>query len=124
MTHMRAYELALKIGARILTYSRPVDAEIDRFYVGDKISELLARACEGMLVVSNTINPHIFRVAGLLDVPAICLLNNHAPEQEMLSASVENGTILMVSPMDMTETVARLCQCLGESARIAHENRI
>lgn len=121
---MRAYELALKIGARILTYGRSVNLEIDRFYAGDKISELLAHACEGTLVVTDTLNAHIFRVAGLLDVPAICLVNNHVPEQEMLNASVESGTILMVSPMDMMETIACLDRCLGESARIAHENRI
>ena len=121
---MRLSELARKIGAKILTHSRPLDVEVDRFYADDKISELLAEAhCESILVVSNILNPHIFRVAGLLDVPAICLLNNYSPEDEMLHASMENGTVLMISPVDFFETSKRLCHCLGPEARVRHENR-
>jgi len=121
---MRLCELARKIGARILTHSRPIDVEVDQFYADDRISELLAEArCERTLVVSNILNPHIFRVAGLLDVPAICLLNNYIPEEEMLNASAENGAILMISPVDLFETSQRLCHCLGPEARVSHENR-
>jgi len=120
---VRLYELAKKIGAKILTYSGPLSAEIERFYADDKISELLAeRCCERTLVVSNILNPHIFRVAGLLEVPAICLLNGYVPEQELLNASTENGTILMVSSVGLTETADRLSRLLGRGARITHES--
>ncbi len=121
---MKVYELARSIGAQILTRPRSLSLEIDRFYLDDRVSELLAKeCCDTTLVVSNIINPHIFRVAGLLDVPAICLLNNYVPEQEMLDASLENRTILMVSPVKLQETAERLYQCLGAEARVTHANR-
>lgn len=98
--------------------------DVNKYYTDNRISELLAKeGCEMTLVVSSIINPHIFRVAGLLDVPAICLLNNYVPEQEMLDASLENGTILMVSSVSLQETAERLCQCLGPEARVTHANR-
>jgi hypothetical protein len=121
---MKLYELAQAIGAEILTYFRSANLEINFFYADDKISELLAEeCCDKTLVVSSILNPHIFRVAGLLDVPAICLLNKYIPEQEMLNASIENGTILIISPAGLLETTERLCQCLGPEARVTHENR-
>jgi hypothetical protein len=121
---MRLYELAKRIGARILNYSGPFNVEIERFYADDKISELLAeKSCDTTLVVSNILNPHIFKVAGLLEVPAICLLSNYMPEQELLNASTENGTILMVSPVGLDETMDRLYTSLGPSARIKHASR-
>jgi hypothetical protein len=121
---MKVHELARAIGAEILTHLRSANLDINCFYADDKISELLAeKRCDKTLVVSSILNPHIFRVAGLLDVPAICLLDKYVPEQEMLNASIENGTILMVSPAGLLETTERLCQCLGPEARITHENR-
>ena len=121
---MKLYELARSIGAEVLTRPRSLNVDIDKYYIDDRISELLAKeCCDTTLVVSNIINPHIFRVAGLLDVPAICLLNNCVPKQEMLDASQENGTILMVSPAELQETAERLCQCLGAEARVTHATR-
>jgi len=119
---MKLEELARKIGAKVLNFSKPLDVEINRFYAGDKISELLNRASERTLVVSNIINPHIFRVAELVDIPAICLLNDFIPEQDILNAAVEHGTVLMVSPVDMSGTVNRLFSCLGPEARVTDEN--
>jgi len=121
---MKLYELARSIGAEVLTRPRSLNVDIDKYYIDDRISELLAKeCCDTTLVVSNILNPHIFRVAGLLDVPAICLLNNYVPEQEMLDAALENGTILMVSSAELQETAERLCLCLGAEARVTHANR-
>jgi len=58
----------------------------------------------------------------LVDIPVICLLNSFIPEQDILNAAVEHGTVLMVSPVDMSETVNRLFNCLGPEARVTDEN--
>jgi hypothetical protein len=119
---MMLFELAQKINADVLAPSRSLTVEIDRFYAGDKVSELLNLGCNHTLVVSGILDPHIFRVTGLMDIPAICLFDNHLPQQDMLTGARENGTILMISPVDKHQTVARLVQILGPAARIDHES--
>jgi hypothetical protein len=118
---MMLYELAQKINAEVLAPSRSLETEIERFYAGDKISELLNLGCGRTLVVSEILDPHLFRVTGLLDIPAICLLNHYLPEQDLLTAARENKTILLISPVDKSETTARLASHLGRNARIDHE---
>jgi hypothetical protein len=118
---MMLYELAQKINAEVLAPSRSLETEIERFYAGDKISELLSQGCCRTLVVSNILNPHIFRVTELLDIPAICLLDNYLPEPEMLTAARESKTVVLISPVNKQETIARLSAHLGRTARINHE---
>jgi hypothetical protein len=117
---MRIDKLARKIDAKVITCKIPNDAEIDRFYAGEKISGLLSEACDKILVLSSRLNPHIFRVVGLLDIPAICLLDNQMPTEETLQSIMEQGIVLLVSPVGLRETAKRLSQCLGRGAGILH----
>jgi len=119
--YMTLTELAERIGAKLLLPVQPHDIEIDKFYADDRISELIVNTCPRTLVVSDIINPHILRVAKLVDVRAICLLNGLIPESEMIDAAKEHETVLMISPLDKLATVKRLCQCLGLEARLSND---
>jgi len=119
---MKLEVLAEKIGAQIIAGWQSSQVEVNQFYADNKISELLAEACSRTLIVSNTINQHILRVAKIIDVPAICLFNNLFPEPEMVNTAKEHETVLMVCPQDKPETVKRLYQCLGLEARLSNDN--
>jgi hypothetical protein len=120
---MQLNELAQKIGARIVSGPGPFDLEIERFCAEDKISRLLGLAGSRTLVISDIADPHIFRVARLLDVPAVCLPGPSSPGPEMVAAADENGAVLLVSSAGRAETLERLHGCLGLQARLIHENR-
>ena len=109
---MKLAELTEKIGARILHQGYFTASEIDSFYAGDKMSDLLNEASETTLIVTNLFNAQLLRFTEIMDVPGVCLLNNTLPEESILQTANPHGTTIIVSPHDMLTTCARLRQCV------------
>ncbi|MBN1947013.1 MAG: hypothetical protein JW797_15165 [Bradymonadales bacterium] len=104
---MNVKQLAETLGARLLTPDSP-DAEIEHVFAGDRISDLLNRATPRSLLVTNLTGSQVIRLAELMDVPAICFLNDAAPSPEAMGELGESQTIFLVSPLGMFETCGRL----------------
>ena len=111
---MKLSELSERIHARILTPVTPPGVEISRVYAGDNVSDLLNHARSGTLVVTNLVNAQLVRLAELMDLSAICLLNNTTVAPNILAGAVKQGTAVLVSPVGMFETCGRLYHCLGD----------
>ena len=116
-SEMKIQDLAGKIGAEVLTPGRGAEVRVDQVYAADRISELLDAAADNILLVSNLPGSHLVRLAELMDVPGICLVNGQMPEAPLIEAAKEHGTLLMVSPGSLFETCGRLYQCLVEEKR-------
>jgi hypothetical protein len=109
---MRIEVLAEKIGAKIINPAAGASRPVERVYAGDRMSDLLNQASASTLVVTNLATSQLIRVASLMDLPAICLVNGVIPEPALVAAASESGTALMVSPFDMFETCGRLYECV------------
>ena len=109
---MKLNELAEKIEAKVVRPGRSNGIEITQIYAGDKMSDLLYEASDTTLLVTNLVNTQLARIAELMDVPGICLLNDTAPEPELVISADERGTAIIVSAAGMFETCGRLYQCL------------
>jgi hypothetical protein len=114
---MQIEQLAKAIGAAVLTPGRGAAVESDQVYAGDRISDLLNAAGESALLVSNLASNHLIRVAELMDVPGICLVSRQRPDEAMLEAAKEHGTLLMVSPVGLFETCGRIYRILAGETR-------
>jgi len=115
---MNLEDLARKISAKIYTRGKPISIEINRIYAGDRISDLLSQATVKTLLVTNLTGGQVMRVAQLMDIPGICLLDDLIPEPEMINIAIEHQTLLMVSPVGMFETCGRMYQILLEESRV------
>jgi len=114
---MKLSNLAEAIGAKVLTHQQKASKlDIDRVYAGDNISALLNEASETALLVTNLKTSQLLRVAELMDISGICLLNGIVPEPELVTSAREHATVLIVSPVGMFETCGRLYQCLSGKA--------
>lgn len=112
---MRLSELAAAVNARVLTHpSRLAQIQIDRVSAADKMSDLLADASDRTLLVSHLSNPHLLRIADLLDVPCICLLDDADPQEALVQAAAEAGKVLIVSPSGMRELCQRLAPLVAK----------
>jgi hypothetical protein len=111
---MKLASLAEKIGARRLTPGRNVSVAVDQVYAGDRISDLLNAAGEHALIVTNLASNQLTVMAGLLDVPSICLVNGQTPDDGMLRSAQEHSTAILVSPAGVFETCGRIYRCLTE----------
>jgi hypothetical protein len=109
---MKLDELAEKIGAKVLNPGKSANREIGRIYAGDKMSDLLNEASDSTLLVTNLANPQLLRIAEIMDIPGICLLNDVIPNPELMKKAVEYGATIIVSSDGMSETCGRLNQVL------------
>jgi hypothetical protein len=112
---MKLSELADKLGARIVAnVERADEAQVERFHVSDRISDLLNSASDKSLLVTGLVNAHLARVAELMDAPGICLLDGLGPDALLLEAALRRGIVLMISESGREETAELLRACLRE----------
>ncbi len=111
---MKLFDLARKIGATILTNSASQEMCIDHVYAGDRISDLLNHAGEKTLLVSNLASSQLVRLAELMDVSGLCMVNGHMPDAAVIQAANSHGTVIMVSPVCVYETCGRLYEVLAK----------
>jgi len=109
---MTLQELAGKAGTRLLLPGTRPPGEIARVVAGDRMSDLLEKAGPDTLLVTRLGNPHLFRMAELMDVPCICLVQHPEPDTGLLEAAAASGAALLVSCEGLEQTRARLERCL------------
>jgi len=109
---MKVAELAAMAGMQLV--SPPVDpgAEVHRVYAADTMSELIAHASSGTLLVTHLDNAQLARVAELMDAPAICLVDGANPGSGLREAACRAGAAVMVSPSGLAKTVRALEELL------------
>ena len=98
-------ELAEHAGIQLVSPERHADTLVSRVHAADTISDLIANASSGTLLVTHLDNPQLARVAELMDAPAICLVDGARPGPEFLEAAHRAGTAVMVSMLGMANTV-------------------
>jgi hypothetical protein len=119
---MNVKELAQRIDARLYLGVGSGDAELLRIYAADTMSDLIAHAAPGTLLVTSLCNNQLIRVAELMDVPGICLVSGCRkspsrdaaggccePSTELLARAQAAGTAILVSKVGLDET----CELLG-----------
>ena len=112
---MKLSELADKLSARIVAnVERADEAQVERFHVSDRLSDLLDCASDETLLVTGLVNAHLARIADLMDAPGICLLDGLAPDAPLLEAASRRGIVLMISESGREETAGLLRACLRE----------
>ncbi len=109
-------EIADRINARLV--SDDGNREILEVYAGDRISDLIEQATPHTLLVTNIANAQLIRVAELMDVPGICLVNGAQPAAELVTAAEASGTAIIVSPAGLFETCGRLYRALHPEAQV------
>lgn len=109
---MNIEELAAEIGATVVVPGQDV-ASIERVYAGDRVSDLLNHAGQGTLIVSNLPGTQLARLADLMDLPALCLVDGAAAEPAAAAAGLR-GTAVLVSRAGLFETCGLIYRCLQQ----------
>jgi hypothetical protein len=102
---MKVDELAERTSMQLMSPLEDAGTEVSRVYAADTMSELIAHASSGTLLVTHLDNAQLARVADLMDVPALCLVDGAQPGRELLEAAHRAGTAVMVSPSGLAKTV-------------------
>jgi hypothetical protein len=93
-------------------------AEIVQGYASDLLSDVLAHAPAGGLLVTLQVHLNVIAVASHADLRAVVFASGRRPEDEILARAVEEGITLYVAAEDTFEVVGRLYE-LGVKGRSA-----
>lgn len=109
---MRIAELVERTGITLVSPAEEACSEVSRAYAADTISDLIAHASSGTLLVTHLDNPQLARVAELMDAPAVCLVDGAQPGAELRAAARRAGAAVMVSSLGLSETMRVLEELL------------
>jgi hypothetical protein len=110
---MRLKELAVRINAQLPLEAGTRNPEVRAVHAANTMSELIDHASAETLLVTSLQNNQLIRVAELMDVPGICLVDGRQPDAEFLDRSRAAGAAIMVSPLSLAETRGRIEACLS-----------
>ena len=86
------------------------DAEITRGYASDLLSDVLAHAPAGGLLVTLQVHLNVIAVASHADLCGVIFASHRRPEDEIIAKAAEEGIALYVSGDDTFDVVGRLYQ--------------
>jgi hypothetical protein len=110
---MKIEDLASAIEARLVVPRGSGNTNINFVYGGQTMSDLIANAAPDVLLVTSLNNAQLIRVADLMDVPGICLVDGCEPAPELVSHARAAGTALLVSPTGLERTSLKAAECLS-----------
>jgi len=107
---MKLSEIAHELGLSELTAGVTAnhDAEIDRGYASDLLSDVLAHAPEGGLLVTLQVHLNVIAVASHAELTAVVFAGNRRPDDEVVQKATAEGLSLYSSPADTFDLVGRL----------------
>lgn len=94
------------------------DAEIMGGYASDLLSDVLANAPQGGLLVTLQVHLNVIAVASHADLRAVIFSSGRQPDDDVVQKAVDEGLSLFVSPSDTFDIVGRLYE-LGVNGRHA-----
>ncbi len=84
------------------------EAEVDRGYASDLLSDVLAHAPEGGLLVTLQVHLNVIAVASHAELAAVIFAGDRRPDDEVVEKATAEGLSLYSSPADTFDIVGRL----------------
>jgi hypothetical protein len=85
-----------------------VDGDITRGYASDLLSDVLANAPSGGLLVTLQVHLNVIAVAAHADLTGIVFAGGRQPDEEIIAKAVDEGLALYATADDTFEVVGRL----------------
>jgi hypothetical protein len=123
-TRMRLRDLTRVVGAEFLVGEDKRDLEIHKAFAADLMSDVLAFATEGSLLLTGLTNAQVIRTAEMVDIAAILFVRGKRPQQEALALAKASGIPLLTTPCILYESCGRLYQygVIGSMVKVDGRN--
>jgi len=105
---MTLREIADLLDARILVGEDRLDIEVKTAFAADLMSDVLAFAKPGSLMITGLTNPQIVRIASIVDNSAILMVRGKIPPEETLTLAEEMDIPVLSTRYILFETSGRL----------------
>ena len=105
---MRLHQMADALDLRELTPAGGGDEEIIEGYTSDLLSDILAHAPSGGVLVTIQVSPDLVVVAGLVGLRAVIFSCGRTPDDDVIGKAAAGGLSLFESLEDSFEVVGQL----------------
>jgi predicted transcriptional regulator len=96
------------LDAEVLVGEDKLDIEVHTAFGADLMSDVLAFADSGCLLLTGLTNPQIIRTADVLDIAAIILVRGKKPPPETLRAAEDKNIPVLSTKYILFESAGRL----------------
>jgi hypothetical protein len=87
---------------------------IEGAYTSDLLSDVMANAEDGDLLMTIQAHTNAVAVASLAGIPAILICNNRPISDDTIAAATEEGIAILRTPMSQFQASCRVGEKLGE----------
>lgn len=108
---MKITELQDTLGYSAVFLPNP-DAQITAGYTSDLLSDVMANAPEGGVLVTIQAHKNTIAVCGLVGLQAVVLCNNREPDEGMREAAESDGVAVFSTPKNQFQVSAEISALL------------
>ncbi|MCX5832271.1 MAG: DRTGG domain-containing protein [Deltaproteobacteria bacterium] len=105
---MKLSEIKEILNADVIVGAEHLDLEIKTAFGADLMSDVLAFAKTGSLLLTGLTNSQVIRTANILDIAAIILVRGKKPSAETINLAKELKIPLLTTKFILFETAGRL----------------
>ena len=105
---MKLSEIIEILDAEVIVGAEHLDLEVKTAFGADLMSDVLAFAKAGSLLLTGLTNSQVIRTANILDIAAIILVRGKKPSTETINLAKELKIPLLTTKYILFETAGRL----------------
>jgi predicted transcriptional regulator len=105
---MTLNEIKETLEAEVLVGDDLLDQEVKLVAAADLLSDVLAAAMPGALLLTGQTNPQVVRTAEVSDLAAICFVRGKSPDKETMEIAESMRIPIIKTRMPMFESCGRL----------------
>ena len=105
---MKLQEVQEILEADVIVGEEKLDMEIKTAFGADLMSDVLALAKAGSLLLTGLTNTQVIRIANVLDIAAIILVRGKKPSAEAIALAKELHIPILATKFILFETAGRL----------------
>jgi predicted transcriptional regulator len=105
---MKLKDIERILEAEVLTGDELLQEDIKMACGSDLMSDVLAFAKSGSLLLTGLTNPQVVRTAEMADLRAICFVRGKKPDQDTVRLADSKNIPLLTTPIPMFESCGRL----------------
>jgi predicted transcriptional regulator len=103
-----------KLGLQVKSGGSGLDREVTGAYASDLLSDVLANAKKGDLLITLQIHPNVVAVATLKELAGVVVVGGRQPEEETVRKAEEEEIPLLTSALQAFPLAGKLYTLIGE----------
>lgn len=101
---MKVKQIRDLLKAQVLCGEHRLDLEIEKVSAADMMSDVLAFAHEGAVMITGLVNPHVIRTAEMLDLKCIVFVRGKEISEDIINSAREQDMILLNTKLTLYNT--------------------